>query len=120
MTMKVIIVEDESYAAEKLERQLVRINKDIKVLAKLDSVTAAVAWLQHNQADLIFLDIHLGDSSSFKIFEQVEVKTPIIFTTAYDQYAIEALKDTRTLAPLPDYVRKDVLRLSVSFDFSGA
>lgn len=90
--MKVIIIEDESHAAEKLERQLQRIQKNIEVLAKLDTVSAAVDWLTEHRAELIFLDIHLGDSSSFKIFDQVEVKTPIIFTTAYDQYAIEAFK----------------------------
>ena len=87
-----IIIEDESHAAEKLERQLVQIKKDIIILAKLESVNSAILWLKEHEADLIFLDIHLGDSNSFKIFEKVEIKTPIIFTTAYDQYAIDAFK----------------------------
>jgi len=90
--MKVIIIEDESYAAEKLERQLKTIDRNITILAKLESVEDAVDWLRNNSAELIFLDIHLGDALSFKIFEKVEVKTPIIFTTAYDQYAIQAFK----------------------------
>ena len=87
-----IIVEDEIHAAEKLQRQLNRISNNIEVLAKIESVESAVNWLKYNDTDLIFLDIHLGDSNSFKIFEQIEIKTPIIFTTAYDQYAIKAFK----------------------------
>jgi len=90
--MNVIIIEDEHHAAEKLERQLDRLNYEVKVEAKLESVDAAIKWLKNNTTDLIFLDIHLGDSSSFKIFDQIEIKTPIIFTTAYDQYAIDAFK----------------------------
>ena len=90
--MKVIIIEDEGHAADKLERQLERVSRDIDVQAKLESVESAVQWLQNNSTELIFLDIHLGDSNSFKIFEQIKIKTPIIFTTAYDQYAIEAFK----------------------------
>ena len=90
--MNVIIIEDETHAAQKLQRQLERIDNNIKILAILETVGSAVKWLNENQADLIFLDIHLGDSNSFKIFKQVEIKTPIIFTTAYDKYAIEAFK----------------------------
>ncbi|MCK5102464.1 MAG: response regulator transcription factor [Cyclobacteriaceae bacterium] len=90
--MNVLIIEDESHAADKLERQLLKIDQSINIQAKLDSVGSSVKWLNENHADLIFLDIHLGDSNSFKIFDQIEVKTPIIFTTAYDQYAVEAFK----------------------------
>lgn len=90
--MKVIIIEDESHAAEKLQRQLEELDKDVQILAKLESVKSAISWLKQYKADLIFLDIHLGDSNSFKIFEEIEIKTPIIFTTAYDQYAIDAFK----------------------------
>ena len=90
--MNVIIIEDEQHATDKLHRQLLSIDKSINILAKLGSVESSVQWLKEHTADLIFLDIHLGDSNSFKIFSHVEVKTPIIFTTAYDQYAIEAFK----------------------------
>ena len=90
--MKVLIIEDEQYAADKLERQLQKIDQTVTILSKLDSVESSVKWLKENRADLIFLDIYLGDSNSFKIFEQITVKTPIIFTTAYDQYAVEAFK----------------------------
>lgn len=90
--MQVLIVEDEHIAAEKLERLLNEIDPEINVLAKLESVRQTTAWLKENKADLIFLDIHLSDGNSFQIFEELEVRTPIIFTTAYDQYAIQAFK----------------------------
>ena len=90
--MKVVIIEDEELAASKLERQLHKIDDNINVIAKLESVADAIVWFKSNSCDLIFLDIHLSDGVSFKIFESVKVKTPIIFTTAYDQYAIQAFK----------------------------
>ncbi len=90
--MKTIIVEDEKHARDNLESLLKSIEPDIEIQAKLDTVKNVVKWLSENQTDLIFLDIHLADDISFKIFEHVEVKTPIIFTTAYDQYALRAFK----------------------------
>ncbi|MEM0994310.1 MAG: LytTR family DNA-binding domain-containing protein [Bacteroidota bacterium] len=90
--MKILIVEDEKFARENLERLLKGIRPDIEILATLDSVSATVKWLSQHQADLIFLDIHLADDLSFNIFSQIKVTTPIIFTTAYDQYALQAFK----------------------------
>ena len=90
--MKILIVEDEKLAAEKLERQLLEIEPGFEVLAKIDSIEDTVKWLSVHACDLIFLDIHLADGLSFKIFEHIELDTPIIFTTAYDQYAIKAFK----------------------------
>ncbi len=90
--MKVIIVEDEKHARDMLEKLLLEVEPSIEILAKLDTVKNTVEWLQNNHADLIFLDIHLADDLSFKIFDQIEVKTSIIFTTAYDQYALQAFK----------------------------
>lgn len=90
--MKAIIVEDEKPARENLEKLLTVLEPSIEIQAKLDSVSSTVKWLMNNQTDLIFLDIHLADDLSFKIFEQVKVETPVIFTTAYDQYAIRAFK----------------------------
>ncbi|MEL6866544.1 MAG: LytTR family DNA-binding domain-containing protein [Bacteroidota bacterium] len=90
--MKIIIVEDEKHARDMLEQLLLQIDPQIQILAKLDTVKNTVAWLKAHQVDLIFLDIHLADDLSFKIFEQIEVTTPIIFTTAYDQYALRAFK----------------------------
>lgn len=90
--MKVLIVEDETIAAEKLERLLGQIDPEIEICAKLESVAQTTVWLSENQVDLIFLDIHLSDGNSFRIFDELEVHTPVIFTTAYDQYAIQAFK----------------------------
>lgn len=90
--MNCIIVEDEHNAADHLEYMLKRINPEIEVLAKLDSIKESVKWLSQNQTDLIFLDVQLGDGISFNIFDQIEILTPIIFTTSYHEYAIEAFK----------------------------
>lgn len=90
--LNILIVEDEHLAATRLQRMLKKIDPNIHILSILDTVKDAVAWLQENEADLIFLDIHLADGNSFGIFDQIEVKTPIIFSTAYDQYAIKAFK----------------------------
>ncbi|MDP2235630.1 MAG: LytTR family DNA-binding domain-containing protein [Bacteroidales bacterium] len=91
--MRVLIVEDERLAARRLESMIHTFDSGIVVLAKLESVEDSVNWLKSNpQPDLIFLDIHLEDNLSFAIFEHVEVNAPIIFTTAYDEYAIRAFK----------------------------
>lgn len=90
--MRVVIIEDEDLAAKYLEKMLLDIEKDIEVIAKIASIRESAKWLQENAADLIFLDINLSDGMCFKIFDHVTVKTPIIFTTAYDQYAIKAFK----------------------------
>ena len=91
--MKVLIVEDESMAAKRLANLLEKINPEIEILAKLDSVKRTVNWLKENpQPDLLFFDIQLADGLSFEILEQVEVSSPIIFTTAFDEYAIQAFK----------------------------
>ena len=89
--MKVLIIEDETAASEDLIAILHEIDEDIKVLDVLESVKQTVRWLRANPApDLIFMDIHLSDGSAFTLFQEIEVETPIIFTTAYNQYAIDA------------------------------
>ena len=90
MMTKVLIIEDEKPAQDHLERILKKVDPDVQILDKIDSVKTAVTWLQNHQADLIFMDIHLADGIS--IFDQVNIQTPIIFTTAYDAYAIQAFK----------------------------
>lgn len=90
--MRVLIIEDEKLLAERLERLITKIEPKSIILDKLQSIEESVIWFNKNEADLIFLDIHLSDGVSFKIFEQIEITTPIIFTTAYDQYAIKAFK----------------------------
>lgn len=92
--MNVLIIEDEILAADKLERLLHKYDSNIKVIDRFDSITESSAWLGNpeNKADLIFLDIHLADGLSFEIFRHVQVNTPIIFTTAYNEYALNAFK----------------------------
>jgi len=92
--MKVIIIEDEKPAVEKLEEMLKRYDPGINVIGKFPSISKSVEWLSdiNNETDLIFLDIHLSDGLSFEIFKKIRVQKPIIFITAYDEYAIEAFK----------------------------
>ena len=91
--MRVLIIEDEHLAADKLSRMLHDVDPDIKVLATLESVAESADWLTNNPApDLIFMDIQLDDGISFEIFDSVKITTPIIFTTAYNEYAIKAFK----------------------------
>ena len=91
--MNILIVEDEAMAARRLVSLLEQLTASLNVLAKLDSVKRAVSWLQNEpDPDLIFLDIQLADGLSFEIFDKVNVKAPIIFTTAFDEYAIQAFK----------------------------
>jgi DNA-binding LytR/AlgR family response regulator len=91
--MRTIIIEDEEYAARRLENMIRECDPTIEIVNKLASVQESVDWLKTNpQPDLIFLDIQLEDDLSFAIFEQVQVRSKIIFTTAFDEYAIKAFK----------------------------
>jgi DNA-binding LytR/AlgR family response regulator len=92
--MKVIIIEDEVPAAEKLERYLHKYDAGIAVVGTFNSVKASTAWLQAHQdeTDLIFMDIQLIDGISFQIFQQVQVRKPVIFTTAFNEFALDAFK----------------------------
>jgi DNA-binding LytR/AlgR family response regulator len=90
--MNCIIVEDEQDAAEYLEFQLKEAEVSIDILARITTVKKAVLWLKQYQTDLIFLDIQLADGLSFEIFDHVDITTPVIFTTSYDYYAIQAFE----------------------------
>ena len=91
--MKILIIEDEHFAAKRLEILLKDFNASYEVIATIESVSSAVNWFSENQQpDLAFFDIHLADGISFEIFKQVSVECPIIFTTAYDEYALQAFK----------------------------
>jgi two-component system, LytTR family, response regulator len=89
--MKVIIIEDEKPAADKLKKAIQKADPSIEISAILDSVQASISWLQQQPApELIFMDIELSDGLSFKVFEKITVSCPVIFTTAYDEYWQEA------------------------------
>lgn len=92
--MNVAIIEDEAPAAEKLERYLKRYDESIQIITRQQSVNGSVEWFKENldKVDLIFMDIQLSDGLSFSIFEEVDITKPIIFTTAYDEYALKAFE----------------------------
>lgn len=91
--MKVLIIEDEAAAARRLAKLINEIDPDIDVLDQLDSIEASLIWFEeHSLPDLIFMDIHLADGSSFEIFNHLQIVKPVIFTTAFDQYALQAFK----------------------------
>jgi two-component system response regulator LytT len=91
--MNILIVEDEELAQKKLQKTLAAIDSTAKVVGITDSIQSTVEWLQsNNSADLILMDIELADGQSFEVFNLVEVKAPVIFTTSYDEYALKAFK----------------------------
>jgi DNA-binding LytR/AlgR family response regulator len=91
--MRVVIFEDEQYTAERLQKLLKRYSSDIQVLQVIPSVKEGIAWFSENpQPELIFMDIRLSDGSCFELFEAVKLRAPIIFTTAYDEYALRAFQ----------------------------
>lgn len=91
--MKAVIIEDETAAALNLKAILKEVAPGVEVVETLESVEESIAWLRTNpQPDLLFMDIHLADGDSFRIFDAVEITAPVIFTTAYDRYALEAFK----------------------------
>lgn len=91
--MRVLIIEDETAAAQNLQAILKQEAPHVEVLGVLESIEESVEWLQNNPApDLLFMDVHLADGESFRILDKVDVETPIIFATAYDQYALDAFR----------------------------
>lgn len=111
LKLKVIIIEDETPAAEKLERYLLKYSADIKILDKLTSIDEATSWLKAHQdeVDVIFMDIQLKDGQSFQIFQNVKIIKPVIFITAYDEYALDAFKVNGV-----DYLLKPVTFVDLS------
>jgi DNA-binding LytR/AlgR family response regulator len=110
--MNCIIIEDGRDAAEYLEHQIRETVQPIEVIAKIGSVKDSISWLKNNHTDLIFLDIQLSDGISFEIFDNVQVNTPVIFTTSYDQYAIQAF-ELNSISYLLKPVKSESLRLAL-------
>lgn len=104
MIKQIVIVEDEKPNADRLKRLIQEINPQANILIVLDSVTDAIDWFQTNGSpDLVMMDIRLSDGISFAIFDKVPIDCPIIFTTAYDEYAVQAFKYNSV-----DYILKPV------------
>ncbi|MCU0446459.1 MAG: LytTR family DNA-binding domain-containing protein [Microscillaceae bacterium] len=111
--MKVAIIEDEPEVAQDLKNLLTKVKPQIEVKAILGSVKQSIDWLSKNAVDLLFMDINLGKGVAFEIFEQIKIQTPIIFTTAYDNFTLQAFKVNSI-----DYLLKpiDQQELSKSLD----
>lgn len=109
MATRILIVEDEKHARDNLISLLSEIDNDFEIVGTEDTVKGTLDWLDENEVDLIFLDIQLADDLSFKIFEKRKVETPIIFTTAYDKYAVKAFKQNSV-----DYLLKPLDKQELS------
>lgn len=112
--INVLIIEDEEPAANRLHKMVTEIEPDTKVVENIVSVASGISWLQNNpQPDLIFSDIQLSDGLSFEVFKNVEVQCPVIFITAYDQYAIDAFK-VNSIDYLLKPIKKDDLQTALN------
>jgi DNA-binding LytR/AlgR family response regulator len=108
--MKLLLIEDEPASAQRLKKLIEEIEPDVVVLDILDSISSSVEWLNtHTEPDLVLSDIHLADGLSFEIFRQVSLSCPVIFTTAFDQYAIQAFKLNSI-----DYLLKPIKRTELA------
>ncbi len=111
--MRCVIVEDEPYVAKHLNYLLLTCDKKIEVLTILSTVVDAVTWLSENEVDLIFMDIQLLDGNSFEIFDYVQINTPIVFTTSYNSFAVEAFKQN-SIAYLLKPIDLDELKVALT------
>lgn len=104
--MKALIIEDEVLAAQSLQKLITEVAPDTEIIDVLQSIEESVAWFDENpMPNLVFMDIHLADGSSFAIFEKTQITCPIIFTTAYDEYALKAFEVSSI-----DYLLKPINR----------
>lgn len=112
--INILIIEDEEPAANRLKKMVTELEPDTHVLDNIVSVNSAIEWFKKNPLpDLIFSDIQLSDGLSFEIFKNVEVKCPVIFITAYDQYAIDAFK-VNSIDYLLKPIKKDDLQTALN------
>lgn len=116
--LKILIIEDEEPAARRLIKLIKEVHPETELLATLDSIQAAISWFAENQSpDLIFSDIQLSDGISFEIFRTIPMNCPVIFTTAFDQYAIDAFK-LNSIDYLLKPVKKEELKYSLDKFFN--
>lgn len=111
--MKILIVEDEELAAQRMIQLLNELEPELEIIGPFDTVTSTVDHLKNNPGyDLIFLDIQLADGRSFAIFDQIKIDTPIIFTTAYDEYALKAF-DLNSIDYLLKPINKEKMKVAI-------
>ncbi len=112
--MKAVIIEDERLAADLLKNIIKQLDEDIEIITTLQTIEDSVEWLNNNEhPDIMFVDIHLADGSSFSIFEKTEVRCPIVFTTAYDEYALKAF-EVNSIDYLLKPINKDDLQRALN------
>ena len=117
MIMKALIIEDEVLAAQSLQKLITEVAPDTEIIGVLQSIEESVAWFDENpMPDLVFMDIHLADGSSFAIFERTQITCPIIFTTAYDEYALKAFEVSSIDYLLKPINRNDLTRAMNKFN----
>lgn len=111
--MKTLIIEDEKAAVRNVKAVLGQVAPDIEIIDVLDCVEDAIDWFRmHPMPELVFMDIHLADGSAFEIFEHTDISCPIIFTTAYDEYALRAFK-VNSIAYLLKPIGEDDMRAAL-------
>lgn len=115
--MKALIIEDEVLAAQSLQKLVTEVAPETEIIGVLQSIEESVAWFNENpMPDLVFMDIHLADGSSFAIFERTQITCPIIFTTAYDEYALKAFEVSSIDYLLKPINRNDLTRAMNKFN----
>ncbi len=119
--MKILIIEDEKHTANRLVGLLKNYRNDIEILDALGSVKSATGWFSsHRQPDLIFQDIELSDGQCFEIYQQIKIESPVIFTTAYQQYALKAFDLNSIDYLVKPYDQKDIKRVMDKFEKYGS
>lgn len=115
--MKALIIEDEVLAAQSLQKLITEVAPETEIIGVLQSIEESVAWFDENpMPDLVFMDIHLADGSSFAIFERTQITCPVIFTTAYDEYALKAFEVSSIDYLLKPINRNDLTRAMNKFN----
>lgn len=115
--MKALIIEDEVLAAQSLQKLITEVAPETEIIGVLQSIEESVAWFDENSMpDLVFMDIHLADGSSFAIFERTQITCPVIFTTAYDEYALKAFEVSSIDYLLKPINRNDLTRAMNKFN----
>jgi len=112
--MRILIIEDEHYASKRLKSLIIKELPDAQIVDIIDTVEESVAWLSsHIEPNLIFMDIQLADGLSFQIFDKIKISSPIIFTTAYDEYALSAFK-VNSIDYLLKPIEEEALRAAIN------
>ncbi|MFA8300023.1 MAG: LytR/AlgR family response regulator transcription factor [Hyphomicrobiales bacterium] len=115
--MKVLIIEDEYYTSERLKDLIIKYDKDIEIVGQLTSVSSSVKWFKENKhPDLVFQDIVLEDGNCFEIYDAVEVKTPIVFTTAYSEYALKSFDVNSISYIVKPYTQENITTAFEKYD----